>query len=33
MSRENVEVARHAYDAFLRSDWNTLSEQDAHTDS
>ena len=26
MSRENVEVARHAYDAFLRSDWNTLSE-------
>ena len=26
MSQENVEVARHAYDAFLRSDWNTMSE-------
>ena len=26
MSQENVEVARHAYDAFLRSDWNSLSE-------
>ena len=26
MSQENVEVTRHAYDAFLRSDWNSMSE-------
>jgi ketosteroid isomerase-like protein len=26
MSQENVEVARRAYDAFLRSDWSSMSE-------
>ena len=26
MSQENVEMVRRAYDAFLRSDWNSLSE-------
>jgi ketosteroid isomerase-like protein len=26
MSQENVEVVRHAYDAFLRSDLNSMSE-------
>jgi ketosteroid isomerase-like protein len=26
MSEENVEVVRHTYDAFLRSDWNSMSE-------
>jgi ketosteroid isomerase-like protein len=26
MSQENVEIVRRAYDASLRSDWNSLSE-------
>jgi ketosteroid isomerase-like protein len=26
MSQQNVELVRRAYDAFLRSDWNSMSE-------